>query len=1033
MRLAIAASAFLFFSGLSAPVRAKDAAPARDLGLPFFETFDPQDYHGHTQVWSAAEDAAGLTYFGNFGCVLVYDGAGWDRIEVPGTSFVRGVVIDAQDTLWIGGVNELGYAKNDATGRRTFVSLREQLPAEARHFGELWRVALTPRGVLFQSNSWIFRWDGTRFAVVALPGGSGWQLIIAGNTVWITQNQTGWFTLKNDDAALALVPQERPAPYDRNALMFATPGDRPGEFIFGTHRQGLVRWDGREFTPFATEIDDVLRQKAIYRGIRLADGRFVLVVRQSGAFLLDAQGRLLAHLDESAGLPGNDAINVFEAASGAVWLTQQRGMARLDARPWLTWFGPARGAPRSNLRPPVNFRGELYTTSDDGLLRLAPGADGKPAQLVPVPEVTQFLEGIEVAGDRLIGYGDTLFEWRGPGTATVPLPGNPINVFDFTPAQSQPGRWFVLRDGGLHTYRREQEKWIAEAAIPELGHVRSVVELADGSWWMGTPSAGVLHVTFPAPTATGPGQPEIVRFDAGNGGLPTGHGWARVSLQNGRPLLRCERGLFRLAPDGTRWVPTEEFGARFADGTTTARTMADSPRDGLWMAARPAGQAELVTNLELGVFGRSGWQPLHLPQLARLDDVSGIAYDEPTDVLWLAGHSGLVRLDLARWRAGPPSPSPRVLLRSAETSGRRLSSAGHWQLPYARRALRIQFAAPALTGDPAAVYESTLLGSGEPVVLTDATPQREFSALARGHYRLRLRAHDGSGRWSEPLELAFTVLPPWWFSGWAWATYVVASLGLIALFISSRTRVLHRRAAQLEATVAARTEELRRSNLELVRLNQLELDEKIAARLAEEKARLEVLRYQLNPHFLFNALTSVCSQLPPSLGGARAILERLTDFCQLTLFQPAGGESPTLGQEMKMLTAYLDIEQTRWGELLEVSVEVDPAAEAAKVPSLLLLPLVENALKYGQATTRDKLRLRLAARREPGGALLIEIANTGQWVAPAERGIVPSLGIGHENLRQRLQRYYPGAHEFVTAAVDGWVTVRLRLRAPLKE
>jgi len=163
------------------------------------------------------------------------------------------------------------------------------------------------------------------------------------------------------------------------------------------------------------------------------------------------------------------------------------------------------------------------------------------------------------------------------------------------------------------------------------------------------------------------------------------------------------------------------------------------------------------------------------------------------------------------------------------------------------------------------------------------------------------------------------------------------------------------------------------------------------------------------------------------------MIERLTDFCQMTLFRPANDESPTLGQEMKMLRAYLDIEQTRWGDLLEVVVDVEAAAGDVKIPSLLLLPLVENALKYGQATTRDRLRVRLAAHLMPDGGVFIEVANTGHWVEPTERGVVPSLGIGHENLRQRLQRYYPGAHEFTTESADGWVTVRLRLRVPLKE
>jgi signal transduction histidine kinase len=218
-------------------------------------------------------------------------------------------------------------------------------------------------------------------------------------------------------------------------------------------------------------------------------------------------------------------------------------------------------------------------------------------------------------------------------------------------------------------------------------------------------------------------------------------------------------------------------------------------------------------------------------------------------------------------------------------------------------------------------------------------------------------------------------------------------------------------------------------NRELARLHQLELTEKIAAQLAEEKARLEVLRYQLNPHFLFNALTSVCSQLPPTLTGARATIERLTDFCQLTLFKPEDGEHPTLEGELNLLRAYLDIEKSRWGDLLTIEIEIAPAVVTERIPSLLLLPLLENALKYGRATNRGAMTVRVTAHRDASSALVIAIANTGEWVSAPGTASVPSLGIGLENLRQRLQRYYPGAHEFATEAKDGWVVARLAIHA----
>ena len=81
------------------------------------------------------------------------------------------------------------------------------------------------------------------------------------------------------------------------------------------------------------------------------------------------------------------------------------------------------------------------------------------------------------------------------------------------------------------------------------------------------------------------------------------------------------------------------------------------------------------------------------------------------------------------------------------------------------------------------------------------------------------------------------------------------------------------------------------------------------------------------------------------------------------------------------------------------------------------------------ATSRSGLAIRITVRREEAG-LLIEIANTGRWVEAADRGSTPSLGIGLENLRQRLQRTYPGSHEFTTTAADGWVHARLRLALP---
>lgn len=229
-------------------------------------------------------------------------------------------------------------------------------------------------------------------------------------------------------------------------------------------------------------------------------------------------------------------------------------------------------------------------------------------------------------------------------------------------------------------------------------------------------------------------------------------------------------------------------------------------------------------------------------------------------------------------------------------------------------------------------------------------------------------------------------------------------------------------------TVVTRRDEaearLAASNAELALLRQLEVDAKIAAQLGEEKARLEVLRYQLNPHFLYNSLNSIYGLLHENARDAGEMVLRLSDFCRATLTS-APDDLPTLGAELDALRSYLDVEKVRWGEKLQVDFAVDPEAAALRLPPFLLLPLVENAIKYGGRTSPDVLSLRIGAQRV-SGVLRIEIANTGRWLAPG-LGRPESTGIGLENLRQRLRRYYPDAHTFTTTEAGGWVIARLEI------
>ncbi|OYV00466.1 MAG: hypothetical protein CFE26_23955, partial [Verrucomicrobiales bacterium VVV1] len=162
--------------------------------------------------------------------------------------------------------------------------------------------------------------------------------------------------------------------------------------------------------------------------------------------------------------------------------------------------------------------------------------------------------------------------------------------------------------------------------------------------------------------------------------------------------------------------------------------------------------------------------------------------------------------------------------------------------------------------------------------------------------------------------------------------------GLVQL----RTRKLHDRTARLEETVNDRTRDLARinaqlanNNAELARLHRLELDGKIAAQLSVEKARLEVLRYQLNPHFLYNALNSIYGLVFENPRDAGEMVLRLSEFCRSAL-PDVTDELPTLEAEISALSIYLDVEQVRWGKKLVIEIDLEPAVAQVRLPQFLL-------------------------------------------------------------------------------------------------
>lgn len=207
-------------------------------------------------------------------------------------------------------------------------------------------------------------------------------------------------------------------------------------------------------------------------------------------------------------------------------------------------------------------------------------------------------------------------------------------------------------------------------------------------------------------------------------------------------------------------------------------------------------------------------------------------------------------------------------------------------------------------------------------------------------------------------------------------------------------------------------------------------EQTLKATAAAHQAQLKMLRYQLNPHFLFNTLNAISTLILDGANEtANKAVSRLSDFLRYTLDNDPMSQV-TLGSELDALDLYLEIEKVRFGDRLIIEKMIESPAENALVPSLILQPLIENAIKYAISPSEDGGILRISARVQRG-MLVMQISDTGPGLGNGKSNH-KSSGVGLKNTRERLQQLY-GDNQAFTLAPSEPSGLTITINLPFEE
>ena len=797
----------------------------KHIGTPLMRHYNRADFDAGRQTWMIGQGNNGMMYFANNDGLLEFDGTYWNIYPLPNQTIVRCISIASDDRIYAGGFNEFGYYAPDSSGGMAFHSLRDRLPEGEEDFGDIWKVHLTPFGIIFQSFTRLFILENEQVQVIPAPDEFHFSFYVKGD-LYVVDREKGLMRLAFGNLFPVVGTESLRGKEIWGILAL------DDHLLMATSGDGIFRYDGGRLETWAPETSRLLGEYKVFCMEPAGEDAIAFGTIQNGLVITDLEGKVIQSINREQGLQNNTVLSLGSDGFGNLWMGLDNGIDYLEINSPLSLLSYQHGL--NSGYAALIADGILYLGTNQGVYAAdwqaysAPGNQDITFRLV---ENTggQVWVLQQIDGWIFCGHNNGTFLIEGyRATRISDIPGG----WKYQQLNADPDRIIAGTYSGFIVFSRENDRWNYSHRVRGFNESsRDFIQDDQDAIWMSHGLKGIYRIDLNESLDSVDG----VSFYNASSGLPSDYVNTVVKFRDS-VYITTEAGIYHYEPASGQ-MRLSAFMTRIL-GKEFYRKITIDDRGNIWyFSATRSGVFRLQED--------GSYLDISLPfEQVRNSFIGGFEFVYPYSGqhVFFGVENGFIHYDpsfskdythpiRAYIRRVASGSSDSVLFSGIITDRAGLPAA----IDFGHNSLQFFFSASEYENPDRIEYSTFMSGleDGYTGWVTQST--REFTRLHEGDYIFHVRARNIYGVASPPVSVAFTIRPPWRRSPVALVLYgILFLLGAYAGFLLVRRKINR---SKLEAERAKerqfklREEELTRASLEA---------EKEVIRLRNENLREEM-------------------------------------------------------------------------------------------------------------------------------------------------------------------------------------------------